>query len=254
MSEFLQRLQDRLKAKQEAKKQASEQPSLDATPETSQDQRQEQQHDRERGRTKAKGTHFTTPFTYTDQIRHFLASHFNRGGQKNTGGVSGFGNTPSTSQTTLTLSIKPISISNALTSFLMLLTAVGVTYWAMRIAQIPGVPSQAANGINKGMTLYSNQDGASAYSLFGNKPIVTDNIYLRGVVVTSKSKDGTLDGFAIFEIDGKPTNAISVGESLGKGLSLQSIGDESATLLYQGQKMNFKLSRSGKEKGNTPKK
>lgn len=254
MSEFLQRLQDRLKAKQEAKKQASEQPSLDATSETDQDQRQDQQHDRARGRTKAKGAHFTTPFTYTDQIRHFLASHFNRGGQKNTGGVSGFGNTSSTSQTTLTLSIKPISISNALTSFLMLLTAVGVTYWAMRIAQIPGVPSQAANGINKGMTLYSNQDGTSAYSLFGNKPIVTDNIYLRGVVVTSKSKDGTLDGFAIFEIDGKPTNAISVGESLGKGLSLQSIGDESATLLYQGQKMNFKLSRSGKEKGNTPKK
>ena len=254
MSEFLQRLQDRLKAKQEAKKQASEQPSLDATSETDQDQRQDQQHDRERGRTKAKGAHFTTPFTYTDQIRHFLASHFNRGGQKNTGGVSGFGNTSSTSQATLTLSIKPISISNALTSFLMLLTALGVTYWAMRIAQIPGVPSQAANGINKGMTLYSNQDGTSAYSLFGNKPIVTDNIYLRGVVITSKSKDGTLDGFAIFEIDGKPTNAISVGESLGKGLSLQSIGDESATLLYQGQKMNFKLSRSGKEKGNTPKK
>jgi len=253
LSEFLQRLQDRLKAKQEAKKQASEQPSLDATLETDQDQQQDQQHDRERGRTKAKGAHFTTPFTYTDQIRHFLASHFNRDGQKNTGGVSGFGNTSSTSQTTLTLSIKPISISNALTSFLMLLTAVGITYWAMRIAQITGVPSQATNGINKGMTLYSNQDGTSAYSLFGNKPIVTDNIYLRGVVVTSKSKDGTLDGFAIFEIDGKPTNAISVGESLGKGLSLQSIGDESATLLYQGQKMNFKLSKSGKDKSSSKK-
>jgi hypothetical protein len=130
----------------------------------------------------------------------------------------------------------------------MVLTAVSATYWLMKIAQIPGPPSQPVSGINKGITLYSNQDGANAYGLFGSKPIVTDNIYLRGVVATSKSKDGALDGFAIFEIDGKPTNAISVGETLGKGLSLQSIGDESATLLYQGQKLDFKLSKPGKEK------
>jgi len=34
---------------------------------------------------------------------------------------------------------------------------------------------------------------------------------------------------------------------------LQSIGDESATLLYQGQKMNFKLSKSGKDKSSSKK-
>jgi hypothetical protein len=95
------------------------------------------------------------------------------------------------------------------------------------------------------MTLYSNQDGTSAYGLFGSKPLVTDNIFLRGVVITSKGNDGRLDGFAIFEIDGTPTNAISVGENLGKGLTLQSIGDESATLLYEGQKLDFKLSKAG---------
>ena len=77
---------------------------------------------------------------------------------------------------------------------------------------------------------------------------MTENIYLRGVVITSKNKDGSLGGFAIFEIDGKPTNAISVGEGLGKGLTLQSIGDESATLLYQGQKLDFKLSKAGSDK------
>jgi hypothetical protein len=68
-------------------------------------------------------------------------------------------------------------------------------------------------------------------------------------VITSKNKDGSLDGFAIFEIDGKQTNAISVGEGLGKGLTLQSIGDETATLLYQGQKLDFKLSKAGSDKG-----
>jgi hypothetical protein len=143
---------------------------------------------------------------------------------------------------------KPMLLTNALSYVLMLLAGLCLTYWLMQIAQIPAPPSQPATGINKGVTLYTNQDGSNAYDLFGSKPLVTDNIYLRGVVVTSKNKSGALDGFALFEIDGKPTNAISVGESLGKGLSLQSIGDESAILLYQGQRMEFKLSKPGKEK------
>lgn len=147
----------------------------------------------------------------------------------------------------------------------MLACAISATYWLMKMIQIPGTPKQASNGITngvtngiangiangtaKGLTLYSNQDASAAYGLFGSKPLVTENIYLRGVVVTSKNLDGTLDGFAIFEIDGKSTNAISVGETIGKGLSLQSIGDEQATLLYQGQKLNFKLSKPNKDKG-----
>ena len=144
--------------------------------------------------------------------------------------------------------LKPSSIAKLLTYLLMLVSAVSQTYWFMSIAQIPGPPGQAANGINKGLTLYSNQEANAAYSLFGSKPLATENIYLRGVVATAKNKDGTLDGFAIFEIDGKQSNAISVGESLGKGLSLFSIGDEAATLLYQGQKLEFKLSKPVKEK------
>jgi hypothetical protein len=147
---------------------------------------------------------------------------------------------------------KPTLVTNALSYVLMLLAGLCLTYWLMQIAQIPVPPSQPTTSINKGVTLYTNQDGSNAYDLFGSKPLVTDNIYLRGVVVTSKNKGGTLDGFAIFEIDGKPTNAISVGESLGKGLNLQSIGDESATLLYQGQKLEFKLSKPGKEKTASP--
>ena len=138
----------------------------------------------------------------------------------------------------------PATLAKGLAYLLMLACAVSTTYWIMRIVQIPGTPDSPVNGISKGLTLYSNQDAAAAYGLFGNKPLVTENIYLRGVVATSKNSDGTLDGFAIFEIDGKPTNAVGVGESIGKGLSLQSIGDESATLVYQGQKLNFKLNKT----------
>ena len=135
----------------------------------------------------------------------------------------------------------------------MLACALSATFWIMKIAQIPGTPSQPANGISKGMNLFTNQDANAAYGLFGSKPLATENIYLRGVVITSKNPDGTPDGFAIFEIDGKPTNAISVGESIGKGLSLQSISDETATLLYQGQKLNFKLNKT-KDKSDSAKK
>jgi hypothetical protein len=146
------------------------------------------------------------------------------------------------------MSLNPAAACKALTYLLMLACGLSVTYWLMRVFQIPGTPGQPNNGISKGLTLYSNQDATAAYALFGSKPLVTENIYLRGVVATSKNKDGTLDGFAIFEIDGKPTNAISVGETIGKGLSLLSIGDEQATLLYQGQKLNFKLSKPTKDK------
>jgi len=142
-------------------------------------------------------------------------------------------------------SIKPAGVASSLTYLLMIATAACFSYWILKIAQIPSVPAAPAAAIAKGMTLYSNQDGTIAYGLFGSKPLVTDNIFLRGVVITSKGADGRLDGFAIFEIDGKPTNAISVGENLGKGLTLQSIGDESASLLYEGQKLDFKLSKAG---------
>lgn len=48
-------------------------------------------------------------------------------------------------------------------------------------------------------------------------------------MVTSESKDSTLNGFTILEIDGKLTNAIVIGESLVKGQSLQGVSDESQT-------------------------
>ena len=104
------------------------------------------------------------------------------------------------------------------------------------------------------MTLYANQDSTAAYNLFGSKPVMTDNVFLRGIVATGKNSNGSLNGFAIFEVDGRPTNAIGIGESLGKGLTLQSIGYESATLLYQGQQIQFKLSKPSSQKAITTQK
>ena len=158
------------------------------------------------------------------------------------------------------LRLHPQLIVRSLQYLGMVITAMALTYWLLQWWQLPSVPavpspSQVSSSKNPvGITLYANQDTTAAYDLFGSKPLSTDTIFLRGVVATGKKANGSLDGFAIFEVDGKPTNAISIGESLGKGLTLQSIGDESATLLYQGQKLEFKLSKPGGQKATNPKK
>jgi hypothetical protein len=143
----------------------------------------------------------------------------------------------------------------------MVITAMTLTYWPLQRWQLPSIPPLVASSPspstysitastknNSGVTLYTNQDSTAAYAPFGNKPVMTDTIVLRGIVATDKNSNGSLNGFAIFEVGGKPTNAISIGESLGKGLTLQSIGDERATLLYQSQQIQFKLSKPNSQK------
>jgi len=149
----------------------------------------------------------------------------------------------------------------------MVITAMTLTYWPLQRWQLPSIPPLVASSPspstysitastknNSGVTLYAKQDSTTAYDLFGSKPVLLDALFLRGIVATGKNSNGSLNGFAIFEVDGKPTNAIGIGESLGKGLTLQSIGDESATLLYQGQQIQFKLSKPNSHKAVTTQK
>jgi hypothetical protein len=116
----------------------------------------------------------------------------------------------------------------------------------MHVMQIPA-PEDALLKSSKGTSLYTNQDLTASYPLFGSKPIASDNIILRGVVVTEKTSSGAYQGFALFDIDGKPTGAIAVGETIDKGMSLKSIDAETATLLYQGKEMNFYIQKSKKD-------
>jgi hypothetical protein len=153
-------------------------------------------------------------------------------------------------------SIQPSIVYNAASCFFMLAAVASATFWIMQIEQMPNSPeilSSGNKGKSKGVTLYIDEDEIATYSLFGRKPLVADNILLRGVVITAKNKDGLLDGFALFEIDGKPTDAISVGESVSGGLMLQGIAAESATLLFQGQTLEFTLNKNKKgAQTNTP--
>jgi hypothetical protein len=141
----------------------------------------------------------------------------------------------------------PIRFSQSLSYLLICFTAAASTFWLMHVIQIPA-PEDTLLRSSKGTSLYINQDLSASYPLFGSKPIGTDNIILRGVVVTEKNKGGIYQGFALFDIDGKPTGAIAVGEMMGRGLALQAIDPETATLLYQGKEMNFSIQKSKKEK------
>ena len=142
--------------------------------------------------------------------------------------------------------LTPIKFSHSLSYLLICFTAAASIFWLMHVIQIPA-PEEALLKSSKGTSLYINQDQTSSYPLFGSKPIASDNIILRGIVVTEKSSSGTYQGFALFDIDGKPTGAIAVGETVDRGMSLKSIDAETATLLYQGKEMNFSIQKSKKD-------
>lgn len=146
----------------------------------------------------------------------------------------------------------PPTIASSLSLIFILLCCICIGYWILHIAQLPSIPLVNKDAL-RGKTLYQNHTQTGAYALFGSKPLLIENIFLRGVVITSISDNERLEGFAIFEIDGKQTSAISVGENFGKGLKLQSISPESATLLYEGQKLDFKLTKSGGLKSSSKK-
>jgi type II secretory pathway component PulC len=139
-------------------------------------------------------------------------------------------------------SLNKTAVSHALTTSLILITICASSYWVLQVLQTPDLPNKQMNTQNA--SLLKNENIHSAYALFGTKPLSTQNIFLRGLVITSTLPNGQLDGFAVFEVDGKPSKAIAIGESLGNNLVLESIHAESATLIYQGQKLEFSISKT----------
>ena len=141
--------------------------------------------------------------------------------------------------------LTPIRVSQLISYVFILLTLVSSTYWLIHILQIPS-PVEILPKNFKGITLHTNQDIGTSYKLFGSKPLAAENIVLRVLVVTGKNEAGLNQGFALFDIDGKSTGAIAVGEQMDRGMMLQSINPDSATLLYQGKELSFALQKSKK--------
>ncbi len=136
--------------------------------------------------------------------------------------------------------------SKLITASLRLLSLIIIGVLILQVVQLPYPNTQSIPA--KGVTLYSAHEAQQAYALFGSKPIELGSIQLRGVVLTGKTADGKDTGFVLLEIDGKATGPVGLGESAGKGMVVQALSAEGATLMYQGQKIDLALSKTPTKK------
>lgn len=113
------------------------------------------------------------------------------------------------------------------------------TYWGMKVLQIPSFTMDKE--IHQTLSISDDQRFNQSKSLFGDIQLATQNILLRGIVITSDESKSTLDGFAIFEINGKSSNAISIGETVGNGITLKNIRQDSVIVSYLGRDIEYPL-------------
>jgi general secretion pathway protein C len=135
------------------------------------------------------------------------------------------------------LKVRPEQVSAWLSVALVLLVlGVGV-YWVMRIAQI-SFPSTVSA---KGVLFYESGSDQAVRSLFGEKSFDASRLVLRGVVITG-AEGGANQGMALIEVDGKPAEAVSVGEMVPPGIRLEKISPEGVVVNYQGKEISLQQS------------
>ena len=117
-------------------------------------------------------------------------------------------------------------------------------YWVMRIAQIAFPATVSA----KGVLFYESGSDQAVRSLFGEKSFDASRLVLRGVVITG-TEGGANQGMALIEVDGKPAEAVSVGEMVPPGIRLEKISPDGVVVNYQGKEISLQQafdSASGK--------
>lgn len=85
--------------------------------------------------------------------------------------------------------------------------------------------------------IYQVHDVQQAANLFGHKDLDLSKIQLTGLM----RHDASSSGYAIFEIDGKNSGAIAVGETFDKGYFLKSLGSDSVEVVYQGKQISVPM-------------
>lgn len=127
-------------------------------------------------------------------------------------------------------------VSAWVSGLLLFLIAGCVVWWLMRIAQVP-FPSVSQA---KGVVFYESASSQSVRALFGEKSFDASRLVLRGVVITG-NENGTHQGIALIEVDGKPAEAIAAGEMVPPGIRLEKIQPDGVTVSYQGREINLQL-------------
>lgn len=132
------------------------------------------------------------------------------------------------------LNVREERIAACVSLCLMLAIAGCSTYWLMRMAQV----LFPVNVSPKGVVFYEAASGQTVRVLFGEKGFDPSRLVLRGVVITG-SEAGVNQGMALIEVDGKPAEAISLGEMVPPGIRLEKIQPDGAIVSYQGRDISL---------------
>jgi hypothetical protein len=124
--------------------------------------------------------------------------------------------------------IKPIWFAKAIRNIFVLCIVLTFAYTYLAIERLPRF-----SDAHQSLHIDQLQDVQKAAKLFGHKDLDLSKIQLTGLM----RHDASPNGYAIFEIDGKNTGAIAVGETFDKGYFLKSLGADSVELVFQGKQL-----------------
>jgi sulfatase maturation enzyme AslB (radical SAM superfamily) len=122
--------------------------------------------------------------------------------------------------------IKPLWFAQAIRNILILFIVVILIYSFLAIERLPKF-----SDVTQPVRIDHIQDIQKAAKLFGYKNTDMSKVKLTGLM----RHDGSSDGYAVFEVAGKNTGAIAVGETFDNGYFLKSIGAEGVVVMFQGK-------------------
>jgi len=122
--------------------------------------------------------------------------------------------------------IKPLWLAKFIRNTLILCIVFILTYSYLAIERLPKF-----SDVTQPVRIDQIQDVRKAAKLFGYRDTDMSKVQLTGLM----RHEGSSNGYAIFEVEGKNTGAIAVGETFDKGYFLKSIGVEGVEIMFQGK-------------------
>jgi hypothetical protein len=130
--------------------------------------------------------------------------------------------------------IQPLKITNLIRNLLIILCILTLVYACFAIVRLP-----VAVVFNRPPKIYQLQDIQKVNLLFGQQEIDLSKIKLTGLMINGAPSQG----IAIFEIDGKSSGAVAVGEVFDKGYFLQGLSQDKADIVYQGKQYQLTINK-----------
>ena len=122
--------------------------------------------------------------------------------------------------------IKPLWFAQVIRNTMILCIVIILSYSFLAIERLPKF-----SDVMQPVRIEQIQDVRKAAKLFGYQNTDMSKVQLTGLM----RHDGSSIGYAIFEVEGKNTGAIAVGETFDKGYFLKSIGAEGVEVMFQGK-------------------